>query len=97
MEDIECKQNDLTILYENNDGAKAQTENSLHYKQIKHVNIVYHYIRQIISGNVVILVRINSANQVADLITKSLSKTPFEKLHTMLRLKTTKLVTSVNV
>ncbi len=59
---MDCRQVGSTILYENNDDAKAQTENSLHYKRTKHVNIAYHYTRQIVNEDVVILMKINTGN-----------------------------------
>ncbi len=69
----------------------------MHHKWTKHVNIAYYYTRQIVNDDVMILMRINTRDQVADLMIKPLARTPFEKLHALLKLKATNLVVSAKV
>ncbi len=92
MQDMGCEQNGPTILYEDNDRAKSQTENLLHYKKTKHIDVTYYYIRQIVSEDIVKLKKVNTVEQIADLMIKLLVKAQFGKLHAMLKMKATELV-----
>ncbi len=97
LEDMDCEQKSATVLFEDNNSARAQTENPLHYKRTKHVDIAYHFTRQMVSEEVVKLVRINSEDQVADLLTKPLVKATFARHHNELKMKKTELVNPTNV
>ncbi len=89
---MDYEQKNSAMLYEDNTSAKFQTENSLHHKKTKYVDIIYHYTRQIVSENVVKLKWIDTFKQMADLMTKPLVKPVFEKLYSKLGMKTTKIV-----
>ena len=69
-----------TVLYEDNDSCRAQTENPLHHKRTKHVDVDYHYTRQMVEEGVVKLVRVATEDQVADIMTKPLGRTRFSKM-----------------
>lgn len=92
LADMGCEQIGPTLIYEDNDGAKAQTENPLHHKRTKHVDIAYHYSRQLVSDEIVILERIDTKDQLADIMTKPLVRSVFERLYNMLGMKATALV-----
>ena len=81
-----------TILYEDNDSTRAQTENPLHHKRTKHIDIAYHFTRQMVEEEVVKIVRINTGNQIADIITKPLGPTKFNKLYAMLSMRHTEFI-----
>jgi len=62
-----------------------------HYtKRTKHIYISYHFTRQMIDENVVVL-KIDTADQVADMLTKPLGNVLFSKHFKMLKMKDTKV------
>ena len=79
------------MLYKDNNSYIAQTENPLRYKRTKHINIAYYFTRQIIDKDVVVLVKIDTADQVADMLTKPLENILFNKHFNMLKMKDTKV------
>ena len=94
LEDMGYEQKGATILREDNNSTIAQTENPLHHKQTKHIDIAYHFTREMVSEKVVELKRIDTEDQVADMMTKPLSKIVFMKHYKMLGMRATKTVVS---
>ena len=88
------EQKGATVLLEDNNSTIAQTENPLHHKQTKHINIAYHFTRQMISEKVVVLQPIDTGDQVTDMMTKPLPKIVFMKHYRMLGMRATKTVVS---
>lgn len=84
-----CPPNGPTTLYEDNNSCIAQTENPLHHKRTKHIDIAYHLTRQMVEENVVRLERVDSENQLADMFTKPLGPMRFQKLFKMLNMRAT--------
>ncbi len=60
LEDMGCEQNGLIILFKDNNKAKSQTENLLHHKKTKYIDIIYNYAKQMVSKNIVKLEKINT-------------------------------------
>ena len=54
-----CTATEPTVLHENNNSCIAQTENPLHHKRTKHIDIAYHFTRQMVDEDVVVLVKIH--------------------------------------
>ena len=79
LESLNCTQNGATVLLEDNNGCIAQTENPLHHKRTKHVDVYYHYTRQMVEEGVLILEKIATEDQTADLLTKPLGNILFVK------------------
>jgi len=50
------------------------SENPVHHKRSKHIDIRYHYIREKVESNDVKLTHIHTQEQLADLLTTPLSK-----------------------
>ena len=48
---------DPTVLFEDNDSCRAQTENPLHHTRTKHIDIAYYFTRQMVDEGIVILRR----------------------------------------
>ena len=92
FEDMGCVPEGPTILYEDNDGCRAQTENPLHHKKTKHVQINYHLTRQMVEEGIVKLERVGTGDQVADIMTKPLGKVLFQKHFQMLHMQATACV-----
>ena len=78
-----------TLLFEDNNSCIAMSENPLHHKRTKHIDISYHYTRDIVENDVVVLCKISSEEQLADILTKPLGKTVFQRLMKGLNMRET--------
>jgi hypothetical protein len=93
FEELGCEMIQPTILFEDNNSCIAQTENPLHHKRTKHIDVYYHYTRQMVEEDIVVLKRIDTSDQVADMLTKPLRKTLFKKHVDCLNMRCTELLT----
>jgi hypothetical protein len=71
-----------TILIDN-EGARKLAENPEFHKRTKHIDIMYHYIREVVSTKKVSLVHIPSKYEIADILTKNLAREAHEDLKEM--------------
>ena len=55
-------------------------KNPIHHNRTKHIDIQYHFIREKLTDNTVKFRKINITNQVADILTKVLSRERFSYL-----------------
>jgi len=94
LEDMGCLSVEPTVLYEDNNSCIAQTENPLHYKRTKHIDVYYHYTRQMMEEGLVVLHKIDTTEQVADMLTKPLGKTLFRKHMSALGMRDAKVIAS---
>ena len=58
--------------------------NPVFHKRSKHIEIRHHFIRQLVQNNIVRFVYVDSANNVADVMTKPLRKTEFRHFRSIL-------------
>ena len=65
-------------LLEDNIGCIKVANNPEDRKRTKHINLRYHYLREKVTNGEIILDQIQSANQLADGLTKPLSAPAFE-------------------
>jgi hypothetical protein len=91
FEDMGCKTTGPTTLFEDNNSCIAQTENPLHHKRTKHIDVYYHFTRQMVEENVVVLEKIHTENQLADMLTKPLNKVLFQKHTDSLNMRCTEV------
>jgi hypothetical protein len=75
------------ILFEDNQAAMKIAENNMFSKRTKHIDIRYHFIRELIQNNQVILKYCPTEDMLADALTKGLLKTKFNKLRSEMGLK----------
>jgi hypothetical protein len=80
LNDIGFTQTKPTVIYEDNTGCIALSKNPTSYKRTKHIDIKYHYIREQVQSKQLVLQYISSNNQLADILTKALGRTQFERL-----------------
>ena len=80
-----------TVLFEDNNSCIALTKNPLHHKRTKHIDVYYHYTRQMVEEGVVVLEKISTEDQVADMLTKPLGKVLFAKHINKLEMRCTEL------
>ncbi|XP_042753565.1 uncharacterized mitochondrial protein AtMg00810 isoform X1 [Lactuca sativa] len=74
-----------TILCDNK-SALFMTQNPVSHKHAKHIDLDYHFIRELVSSGKLFTKFVPTNLQVADIFTKSLSRLQFETFRTMLRL-----------
>lgn len=89
--DVGCILVEPTVLYEDNNSCISQTENPLHHKRTKHIDVYYHYTRQMVEERVLILEKIDTSDQLADIMTKPLGKVLFSKHVSSLHMRCTEV------
>ncbi|POM78168.1 Integrase catalytic core protein [Phytophthora palmivora] len=72
LEDIGAEQHGPTVIYEDNQGAKALAKNVGYQARTKHIDIRYHFIREKVASGEIKLTYEESKNQLADFLTKGL-------------------------
>jgi transposase InsO family protein len=60
------------VIYSDNQGAIAISENPTNYQRAKHIDIRYHFVRQAVQNNKIRIEYIPTNEQLADVLTKSL-------------------------
>ena len=61
-----------TVIFEDNQGCIALSENPVHHQRTKHIDIRFHYTRDLVACGDIKLKYIPTADQLADLLTKAL-------------------------
>jgi hypothetical protein len=74
-------------LYEDNQSCIAMTKNSTHHNRSKHIDIRYHFIRDLIESKTIEILYVKTQEQIADIFTKPLPSTTFLGLRKLLKLK----------
>jgi thiamine pyrophosphate-dependent acetolactate synthase large subunit-like protein len=60
----------IPVIMEDNQGAIKLGHNAEFHKRTKHIDIKYHYIRELVEGNKLRIIYINTKDQLADPLTK---------------------------
>ena len=74
LNDLGYVQDKPTVIFEDNQGCIALTENPVFHRRTKHIDIRYHFIREKVASGEVVLKYVPTADQLADLLTKGLPK-----------------------
>ena len=74
LNDLGYVQDKPTVIFEDNQGCIALTENPVFHRRTKHIDIRYHFIREKVASGEVVLKYVPNADQLADLLTKGLPK-----------------------
>lgn len=72
--DLHLKQEQPTIIFEDNQGCIAMSNNPVMLKRTKHIDVRYHFIREKVENGDVVLKYIPTEDQLADLLTKPLPR-----------------------
>jgi len=75
------------LICEDNQGSISTASNSITEKRLKHINICFHYICEVIDRGLVTLYFVDGENNPTDLLTKNLRHTKFVKFRQMLSLE----------
>lgn len=78
---------DATPLYCDNDAARQLTEDHRWHAKIKHFRVHYHSSRDLVNNNEMIVLRVRSSDNVADILTKPLGPTDFARLRNYLGIR----------
>ncbi|KAE8912836.1 hypothetical protein PF003_g3560 [Phytophthora fragariae] len=73
LKDIGAELVGATVIYEDNQGAMVLANNVGYKPRTKHIDIRYHFIRDMVVSNEVELEYLDTKNQFADFMTKGLS------------------------
>ena len=73
-------------LYCDNQGAIQLSANNVHHKRTKHIDLRHHFIRQMVSEELVKITYVETDNMLADIFTKSLCSEKFVKFRSALGL-----------
>ena len=68
-----------TILYCDNQSSVKLAKNPVFHARTKHIEIHYHHVREKVTSMIVDLQHVATSDQLADIFTKALGKTLFEK------------------
>ena len=72
LTDMGMLQKRATTIWEDNQGAIALAQNAGYHARTKHVDIRHHFIRENVERGTVTIKYIDTKNQLADILTKSL-------------------------
>ena len=73
LTDLGFKQDEPTVIMEDNQACIAMSNNPITHKRTKHIDIRYHFVREKVESKEVELVYIPTQHQLADILTKPLS------------------------
>jgi hypothetical protein len=65
-------------MYQDNIGATYLTENDIHNKRSKHIDIRYHHVRDLVAQKILKIEYIKTKENIADIQTKALPRAAFE-------------------
>ena len=80
LQDLGCSQLKPTYLFCDNQSAIKLVRNPQFYQHTKHIDVKFHFIRDLQEEKVIDVVYVNSEGQLADLLTKGLDGPRFRKL-----------------
>jgi hypothetical protein len=87
MKDLHQSTDSAVPLYCDNQSAIRLAENPVFHARTKHVEVHYHFLREKVLQEELEMHQVKSEDQVADLFTKGLSTTRFQKLREQLNMK----------
>jgi transposase InsO family protein len=79
--------NSSTPLFCDNDAAVRLTQDYVWHSRVKHIRVKFHSIRELVRLGDTTISRVNSADNIADILTKPLGRVAFERLRLMLGLR----------
>ena len=78
---------DPMTIFEDNQSTTAMTKIPQHHGRAKHIDIKFHYIREMITMNKIELRYCKTDKMTADVLTKGIGKIQFAKLRSMIGLR----------
>ena len=87
LKELRFRNDDPVLLRGDNQGSIALTENPEFHRRSKHIEIKWHWIREVVASKKIKIRFISTKEMVADGLTKPLQPKPFEEFRTMLGMK----------
>ena len=69
-----------TVMYEDNQSALHLANNPIHKERTKHINIRYHFIRERVQLRELVIEKVDTKFNIADLFTKPVDNTTYSRL-----------------
>ena len=73
-----------TTIFGDNRAANILARDPKFHSRAKHIRIAYHQVRELVAGGEIQIEQVPSAENAADLLTKSLDRAKFETLRTLI-------------
>ena len=86
LADLNFIQEEPTIIHEDNQGAIAMSKKPKFHARTKHIDIKYHFIRDKVESGELLLKYCLSSDMIADMLTKALPRTLFQKFRLMMNI-----------
>ena len=80
LEEMGIVRKESIKIFIDNEAARKMAENPVNHERTKHIDIQYHFIRQVVSSGVVDLYYINTKKNISDLLTKAVKRSTFQRL-----------------
>jgi hypothetical protein len=80
LEELNVERKEPIKIFIDNQAAKAMAENPINHERTKHIDIQYHFIREVVTSGLVDLYYINTTKNISDLLTKAPKRSVFAKL-----------------
>ena len=80
QEELGVTNTDLTLIFEDNQGAISMAKNPVFHKRTKHVQNRYHFVREAVEQGTITLEYCRTDDMLADSFTKALARDQFKKL-----------------
>eukprot|EP00794_Sanderia_malayensis_P011707 gene11707-biopygen9383 len=81
---LDINQDQATQLYEDNQGAIALSRNPNSHSRTKHIEIKYHYVRNVVDNKEIQLIYCPTEKMIADIMTKPLPRPKFEEMRSLI-------------
>jgi hypothetical protein len=80
LSDLSFPSSQPTPLYCDNDAATRLAEDHVWHSRTKHIRVKYHYTREQVLEGSISVTRVRSSDNLADIFTKPLNRTDFQRL-----------------
>ena len=80
LEEIGCKQGERTVLFCDNSSTIKLSKNPVFHGRSKHIQVRFHFLRELVSDEIIELEYCSTQDQLADVMTKAVKLDVFEKL-----------------
>eukprot|EP00253_Pinus_taeda_P031401 PITA_31401 len=97
LRDLCHEQENGTTIYCDNNSAIALSKNSVFHKRKKHIDTKFHFIRELVNNAEIVLQHYKTEDQLADILTKPLTKKSFDHFRKCLGMQQLKLRGSVGI
>ena len=79
LKDFGYEQNGPTTIYQDNQGSIAMSKNAIVSRRTKHIDIKYHYVREMVEAGHIKLEYLPTSEMIADCLTKPVTRNVYEQ------------------